>query len=217
MLTEVNRQAQAIGLNQGELNSNLAVFVGGGQTSNGISAISNGTVSLNLSQSAVDTQSLGLQGVAATGTQNTDIGTGSTTSVQTIVTNANNLKSISNNTTTFSFTGPGFSDTYGNNTIKVAVNLTGVTDTNTLVTAINQAIQNAGNGSSQQATAFQNAGITASINTDANSKSNCSSAPATLRSRCRVTIRSPPRYWATSIPPSEQRRVKATSRRSRQR
>src|SRR4029077_15521089 len=40
------------------------------------------------------------------------------------------------------------------------------TDTGTLVTAINQAIVNAGNGASQQATAFKNANITASINPD---------------------------------------------------
>ena len=50
--------------------------------------------------------------------------------------------------------------------MKVAVNLTGVTDSDTLVTAINQAIENAGNGASQQATAFKNANITAAINTD---------------------------------------------------
>src|SRR5262249_23611493 len=46
--------------------------------------------------------------------------------------------------------------------------LTGVTDTNTLVDALNSAIQSAGNGGSQQATAFKNAGITAAIHTDAN-------------------------------------------------
>ncbi|MGD1092158.1 MAG: flagellin [Bryobacteraceae bacterium] len=172
VLTEVNRQAQAIGLNSGgSLATNLSVFVGGGQTSHGVSAISNGSVSLNLTQSGVDAKSLGLEGVAATGAANTDIGAGSTTNVQTIVTNANNLNSIANNTTTFSFTGPGFANTSGSNTIQVAVNLTGVTDTGTLVTAINKAIQNAGNGNSQQATAFQNANITAAVNTDANSRS----------------------------------------------
>jgi flagellin len=49
---------------------------------------------------------------------------------------------------------------------KVAVNLTGVTDAATLATALNQAIQNTGNGASQEATAFKNANITAAINTD---------------------------------------------------
>src|SRR4029077_5524355 len=107
-------------------------------------------------------KSLGLAGVQALGAANTDIGTGSTsTSVQAILLNSNNLGSISNNTTNFYFTGPGFSDTAGSNVVKVPVNLTGVTDANTLVTAVNQAITNSGNGASQQATAFKNANITA--------------------------------------------------------
>ena len=171
VIGEIDRQAQAVGLSQGgSLAKALNVFIGGGQAANGISATANGSVAIDLSQSTVDAQSLGLKGVQATGAAGTDLGTGSTTSVQNIVTNSTNLGSISNNTTVFSFTGPGFSDTAGSNTIKVAVNLTGVTDTNTLVTAVNQAIANAGNGASQQATAFRNAGITASVNTDATGK-----------------------------------------------
>src|SRR5208282_457492 len=116
VLTEINRQAQAIGL----------------------------------SQATVDAKSLGLEGVQATGTAGTDIGDGSTTSVAHILANAANQTSISNNTTDFTFTGPGFSNTSGGNTITVAVNLNGVTDANTLVTAVNAAIQAAGNGNSQQ-------------------------------------------------------------------
>lgn len=166
VLGEIDRQAQAIGLNQGGLfASNLSVFIGGGETSGNITATQNGSVNLNLTAATVDAKSLGLEGVQAGSAPGTDLGTGSTTSVQKIVTDPTNLGSISNNTTTLSFTGPGFSDTYGNNTVKVSVNLTGVTDTNTLVSAINQAIQNAGNGSSQQATAFKNANITAAIAT----------------------------------------------------
>jgi len=69
--------------------------------------------------------------------------------------------------TTFTFTGPGFSNTSGAGQIQLSVNLSGVTDASTLVTAINSAIQGAGNGGSQQATAFKNANITASLNTDA--------------------------------------------------
>jgi flagellin len=172
VIGEVNRQAQAIGLNQGgEFATNLNVFVGGGQSSNGISATSNGTVSVNLSQSTVDAKSLGLGGVQASGATGTDIGTGSTTSVSAILANASNQASISNNTTNFTFTGPGFTNSDGSNTVQIAVNLTGVTDTGTLVTAINQAIENAGNGSSQQATAFKNANITAAINVDNTGKS----------------------------------------------
>ena len=57
--------------------------------------------------------------------------------------------------TDFYFQGAGFT---GANKVKVSVNLSGVTDTNTLVTAINNAIQNVG-GASQYATAFKNAGV----------------------------------------------------------
>ncbi len=171
VLTEINRQAQSIGLNQGgSFAQNLTTFIGGGQASNGISSTSNGSVAIDLSQSTIDSKSLGLQGVQAAGAAGTDIGTGSTTSVQNIVTNATNQASITNNTTTFSFTGPGFSDTSGGSVLKVGVNLTGVTDTNTLVAALNNAIQSVGNGASQQATAFKNANVTASTVTDATGK-----------------------------------------------
>lgn len=171
VLSEINRQAQAIGLNQGgSLASNLSVFIGGGQASGNVTAASNGSVSVDLSQATVDAKSLGLEGVQASGAAGTDIGTGSTTSVQDILNNATNQASISNNTTDFYITGPGFSDTSGSNVIKLAVNLSGVTDTNTLVAAVNAAIQAAGNGNSQQATAFKNANITAAINTDSTGK-----------------------------------------------
>ncbi len=171
VLSEIDRQAQAIGLNQGgTFAKSLSVFIGGGKASNGVSATVNGSATLDLSSSTVDSQSLGLKGVQAAGTAGTDIGTGSTTSVQNILADATNLASISNNTTTFYFQGPGFSDTYGSNVVAVSVNLTGVTDTSTLVTAVNQAIENAGNGASQQATAFKNANIKAAVNTDATGK-----------------------------------------------
>jgi flagellin len=175
VLTEINRQAQSIGLNQGgTLATNLSVFIGGGQSSNGVTASTNGSVGVDLSQATVDAKSLGLSGVQATGKAGTDIGTGSTTSVAAILGNVANQASISNNTTNFTVTGPGFSNTSGGNTITLAVNLNGVTDANTLATAVNAAIQAAGNGNSQQATAFQNANITASINTDATGKSQLS-------------------------------------------
>jgi flagellin len=171
VLAEIDRQAQAIGLNQGgTFAQTFSVFIGGGKESNGVTSTTNGSVSFDLSNSTVDAQSLGLKGVQASGTAGTDIGTGSTTSVQNILADSTNAASISNNTTRLYFTGPGFADTYGSNTIAVDVNLTGVTDTATLVTSINQAITNAGNGLSQQATAFKNANVKAAINTDANGK-----------------------------------------------
>jgi len=68
--------------------------------------------------------------------------------------------------TTLYFTGSGFSNTSGTGRVAVNVNLAGVTDANSLVTAINAGIQSAGNGNSQQSTAFKNAGITASVYSD---------------------------------------------------
>jgi flagellin len=172
VLTEVNRQAQAIGLNQGgSLAKNLSVFIGGGQASNGVTAVDNGSVNADLSKATVDSKSLGLQGVQAAGKAGTDIGGGSSTSVAAILTNTANQASIVNNTTNFTVTGPGFSNTSGSNTVTLAVNLNGVTDANTLATAVNAAITAAGNGNSQQATAFKNANVTAAINTDATGKS----------------------------------------------
>ena len=175
VVTEINRQAQSIGLNQGgSLATNLSVFIGGGQASNGVNATTNGSIDVNLSQATVDAKSLGLQGVQASGTTGTDIGGGSNTSVALILANSTNQASISNNTTNFTLTGPGFSNTSGGNTIDLAVNLNGVTDTGTLVTAVNAAIQAAGGGNSQQATAFKNANITAAINTDSTGKAQLS-------------------------------------------
>lgn len=65
VLTEINRQAEAIGMNSGgAFAKNLSVFIGGGRDTGGsqtdAAAITNGSVSINLSQAAVDTQSLGL-------------------------------------------------------------------------------------------------------------------------------------------------------------
>lgn len=171
VIGEIDRQAQAVGLNQGgQFAKALSVFVGGGQASGAVSATTNGSVAIDLSGSTVDAKSLGLKGVRASGASASDIGAGSSTSVDNIVKNATNLASISNNTTTFYFTGPGFSDTHGSNVVAVNVNLTGVTDTATLASAVNAAITNAGNVASQQATSFKNANITASINTDSSGK-----------------------------------------------
>ncbi len=50
VIQEVNRQAQAIGLNQGgTFATDLQVFVGGGRASGNVSSATNGTVSVNLS------------------------------------------------------------------------------------------------------------------------------------------------------------------------
>jgi flagellin len=168
VIGEIDRQAQSIGLDTGgQFAKNLSVFIGGGRANNGTTAIANGSVAVNLSSSTVDSKSLGLQGVQAVGNDSIDIGTGSAdTSVQAIVTNATNAASeATSGYTSFTFRGPGFGDANG---VSVSVNLSGVTDTNTLTAAINTAISSAGNGSTQAATAFKNAGITASVVTDSN-------------------------------------------------
>jgi flagellin len=165
VVEEIDRQAQSIGLNTGgDFAKSLSVFIGGGKTSGGISAISNGSVSVDLSSSTVDAKSLGLKGVQATGVSGQDIGTGSSTSVANILADTTNQGSqAQGGFTQFNFKGSGFSDDNG---VKVSVNMSGVTDTATLVTAINSAIDAAGNGASQSATAFKNAGIKASVVTD---------------------------------------------------
>ena len=169
VLTEINRQAQSIGLNTGgQFAQQLNVFIGGGRASGSTTAIQNGSVSLNLANSTVDTQSLGLSGYSVNGNSSVDIGDGGgATSVANIISNTTNQASeTQTGNTTFYFTGSGFANTTGTDRIAVSVNLNGVTDANSLVTAINAAIQSAGNGSSQQATAFKNAGIQASVYTD---------------------------------------------------
>ncbi len=174
VLTEINREAQAIGLNQGgSLAQNLSVFIGGGQGTTGASAAANGQEQLNLSSATVDAKSLGLVGVQVVGgtVGTTDIGTGSSTSVQNIVSNTSNTATeTQSGYSTFVLNGPGFSSTSGSTQVKLAVNLTGVTNTDTLVNAINAAITATGQAGNQQATAFANANITASANTDSTGK-----------------------------------------------
>ncbi len=174
VLTEVNRQAQAIGLNQGgAFAKSLSVFIGGGASSGTTTAIQNGSVGIDLTHSTVDTKSLGLSGYSATGNSSVDIGAGAgTTSVQNIVANTSNQGTqTQTGFTTFNFAGPGFSSTSGTSRVAVSVNLAGVTDINSLVTAINAGIQAAGSGGNQQATAFKNAGIQAAAYTDSNGAS----------------------------------------------
>ncbi len=167
VLGEIDRQAQAIGLDQGGVFAkSLSVFIGGGRANNGIDAGSNGSVAVDLSTSTVDSKSLGLKGLqVAGGTAGaTDIGASSATSVASILGVGTNTSSEATpGYTDLYFRGSGFSDA---NRVKVSVNLSGVTDTNTLVAAVNSAISNAGNGSSAASTAFKNANVQASIVTD---------------------------------------------------
>src|ERR1051326_6937185 len=68
VLGEIDRQAQSIGLDSsGIFAKSLSVFIGGGKTSGAVNAINNGSVSVDLTQSTVDSKSLGLKGVQAVG------------------------------------------------------------------------------------------------------------------------------------------------------
>ena len=169
-IAEINRQAQAIGLNVGgTFASNLAVYLGGGQGMSSAATLSNGTVSVNLSNSTVDAQSLGLSAVQATNGTAYDLGVASATSVNAILTNATNVGAETTpSSTIFNFNGPGFG-TVANPAapISVTVNLAGVNngtanDLANLVNNINSAIQAAG----QNNASFAAAGITASVVTN---------------------------------------------------
>jgi len=165
VLGEINRQAQAIGLDRGgQFAKSLSVFIGGGKA-NATSEIANGSVGVDLSASTVDAQSLGLSGVQAASATGTDLSTSSaTTNVQSIVNDTTNKNSVAvAGYSDFFFRGAGFSD---GDRVKVSVNLSGVTDTSTLVSAINSAIETAGNGTTAAATAFKNANIRAVVVTD---------------------------------------------------
>ena len=166
VISEINRQSQAVGLDSGgQFNKALSVFIGGGKANGNISEITNGAVSVDLSQSAVTGQTLGLEGVRALGgvEGTTDIGVASTTSVQAIVGNATNIASLdTGGFTEFVFSGPGFAD---DGKAVLSVNLAGIVDSGTLTTAINAAIEGFSTASAA-GEAFKNAGVTASINTD---------------------------------------------------
>jgi len=170
VIGEIDRQAQSVGLTTGgTFARSLSVFIGGGRAANGITSTTNGSVAVDLSNATVDARSLGLRGVLAQGVAATDIGTGSAaTSVQAILANTTNTGSqAATGATDFYFRGAGFSDS---NRVKVSVNTNGVTDIDTAVTAINAAIDTAGNGTTANATAFKNAGIRAAAVTDSSGR-----------------------------------------------
>lgn len=159
VLSEIDRQAQAIGLNtDGKFAKELRVFLGGGRTaagdSVGAAAISNGSVAVDLSSSSVDSKSLGLKSFAATG--GADLRSTSTTSVSAILADVGN----SATTATFEFYGPGFGSY--SSPISVNVNMSGVVDTNTLVDAVNSAISGY-TVTTPAGQAFKDAGIKATV------------------------------------------------------
>ena len=172
VLGEIDRQAQSIGLNQGgTFAQNLSVFIGGGQGTTAAAVIANGTVSVDLSNATVDTQSLGLKGYeagnqvapGATDSGLYDLSAGGANSVSSLIA-ANNTTG----STSFIVSGPGFAGTGVNAPVTVTVNLASVGDSTSLVTAINAGIASAESGGAANDQALEAANITASIHTGAN-------------------------------------------------
>ncbi|MBM3797279.1 MAG: flagellin, partial [Acidobacteria bacterium] len=100
-VSEIDRQAQAIGLNVGgAFAANFGVFIGGVRGSTDAAKISNGSVSVDLSASTVDARSLKLKGLQAQGANATD--------VDEIVADTTNFASLVDaNKTDFYFRGAG--------------------------------------------------------------------------------------------------------------
>jgi flagellin len=158
VIDEIDRQSKSIGLDTGgSFAATLKAFIGGGRGSTNAQVISNGTVQVDLSQSIVDARGLKLKGFQAEGAAAAD--------VDEIVGNSTNTGSVvvAGKTDLF-FRGSGFSD---DDRIRVAVNLAGVDTADELVTAINNAITDAGNAGTSAATQFKNTGIRAKILTKA--------------------------------------------------
>jgi flagellin len=152
VMGEIDRQAQAIGLSRGgDFAKNISVFIGGGRGADGDKAITNGSVSVNLTASTVDSRSLGLSSYAVTGAADLDLQSAFDTA-------RGGAASMALN-----FSGAGFDD------MAVTVNLNGVNDLNGLVSAINEGIAAAAAGAGAQNTAFKNANISASVSEDGKS------------------------------------------------
>jgi|SRR5271157_707827 len=153
-IQEIDRQAQTIGLNSGgSFAKSLGVYLGGGAGTTAASALQNGVVTVNLSNSTVDSQSLGLTGVQS-GNSGYDLSTSNIVAIKGNVSNT----TVSPGTTQFQIYGPGFG-----NGVDVNVATSAITNGASLVSAINAAITSAGVSN----TAFATAGITASMTTDA--------------------------------------------------
>jgi flagellin len=163
VLSEIDRQAKAIGLNSGgDFARTLSVFIGGGRGTSTSEITTNGSVSVDLSASSVDSQSLGLKGHQVASAMDLSVN-----SISAISAGNGNATSA-----TFTFSGPGF--VASNNTtlsadVAVTVNLNGVNSTESLVTAINAAIEGAGLAGTPQALAFKAANIRAAVSSDGKS------------------------------------------------
>lgn len=162
VLTEINRQAQNIGMNTGGVfNTNLSVFIGGGRDTagnqNDAAAVAEGAVQVNLSGAAVDQQGLGLTAYQAVG--------GTSPNGTALLTNITKAANLNSGNLELNFSGAGFSDAAGTITV-TAQNVNQATSLAQIATDINAGIQtaeqtNPGNANVQ---AFTAAGIQASVN-----------------------------------------------------
>jgi len=163
VMQEIDRQAQAIGLNEGGIFAkNLAVFIGGGRGADDAGVVDNGSVSVNLTSSTVDTKSLNLSRVQAANTDYDLNGSG----VGNIVSLAANTASQANaGESVMRFYGSGFG---GSDGVAITVDLNGVDSADKLAAAVNMAIGKVTEGTDATSVAFKNAGITAKVITDEN-------------------------------------------------
>jgi flagellin len=153
VLAEINRQAQSIGMTQGgTFAQKMQVFIGGGRTdgtqTTAADAIQNGSVTVDLSSSLLDTNSLGL---SANGVAGGDMRSSSTAL----------SSAIADATTTpanavFKFTGAGFT---GGVTVDFSAALLNAKTGTDVANAINTAIQSAAVNN----TSFAGANIRASV------------------------------------------------------
>lgn len=157
VLSEIDRQAQLIGLNAGgTFNTKLSVFIGGGRGPTTADQIANGKISVDLSTSNIDGKGLGLKGDRVSGALASEIAP--------ILANTTNTASATvPGWTEFYFRGPNFSDS---DRVRVSVNLTGVDNADKLVTAINSAIDQAASGGTDTSKQFRSASIRAKLVTD---------------------------------------------------
>jgi flagellin len=157
VITEIDRQSQSIGLDVGGLFAKrLGVFIGGGRGTTSADQIANGSVEVDLSVSNVDARSLGLTGLQVSGAIASE--------VDQILADSTNTSSVNvPGFTDFYFRGPGFAD---QNRARVPVNLSGVTDADSLVAALNRALEQAGGGGSASSDAFKAASVRAVVVAD---------------------------------------------------
>jgi flagellin len=173
LVAEINRQAQSIGLTTGgHFAQNLNIYIGGGESVSGAANTQNGTVALDLGNSAVDAKALGLQtsqftAASATGT---NLGVASNTSVAQIV-SANGISGAA--TATFDLTGAGYSN------LAVSVNLTTGDTTATVAQKLNTAIQAVGNNGTAEGDALRTANIQVAATTDSSGNQGLSFTSAT--------------------------------------